>query len=111
MTINQFADGCDLTSLAETDRACHLAFFYLKTKGLVEFSAPEAASWLVDFGFPSPNRTRLDTRLRASRHTIRGKTGHKLSLDFVRHLEIKFPFLSNKSQEIVDDGTILPEID
>jgi hypothetical protein len=111
MTINQFADGCDLTSLAETDRACHLAFFYLKTKGLVEFSAPEAASWLVDFGFPSPNRTRLDTRLRASRHTIRGKTGHKLSLDFVRHLEIKFPFLSNKSQDIVDDGTILPEID
>jgi hypothetical protein len=111
MTLAQFATACDLTSLTETDRTCYLAFFYQKTKGHDEFIASEAATWLVDYGFPAPNRTRLDTRLRESRNTIRGKIGHKLSLAFVRELEVKFPSLSQKSQDIVDDGTILPEID
>jgi hypothetical protein len=111
MTLDQFAAACDLTSLGETDRACYLAFFYLKTKGTEEFSASDASSWLVAYGFSEPNRTRLDTRLRACRNTIKGRQGHRLSLAFTRELEAKFPALSHKSQDVVDDGTILPEID
>jgi hypothetical protein len=111
MTLDQFVIACDLTNLIETDRACHLAYFYLKTKGVEEFSASDAATWLVAYGFPAPNRTRLDTKLKETRNTIRGKSGHKLSLAFVRELDRKYPALSQKSQEIVDDGTILPEID
>jgi hypothetical protein len=111
MTLDQFATACGLTSLNETDRACYLAFFYLKTKSLEEFTASLASGWLITYGFSAPNQTRLDTRLKDSRNTIRGKSGHKLSLTFVRELETRFPALSQKSQEIVDDGTILPEID
>lgn len=111
MTLRQFADACDLTSLLETDRACFLAFFYMKTEGSEEFTASDAASWLVDYGFSAPNQTRLDTKLRASRNTIRGKRGHKLSLPFVRDLEARFPALSSRSQDVVDAGTLLPEVD
>jgi len=111
MTLDQFAAICDLTALSETDRACHLAFFYVKTKGTEEFTASVAAGWLVAYGFSAPNRTRLDTRLRESRNTIRSKNAHKLSLAYVRELEAKFPALSQKSQDIVDNETILPEID
>lgn len=111
MTLDQFAVACDLTSLGEVDRACHLAYFYLKTKGTEEFSASDAANWLVAYGFPEPNRTRLDGKLRESRNTIRGKRGHRLSIGFTRELEGRFPALSQKSQDVVDDGTVLPEID
>jgi hypothetical protein len=111
MTLDQFATACDLANLSETERACHLAFFYLKTKNTEEFTTSDAATWLVAYGFSTPNRTRLDKRLRETRSIIRGKTGHKLSLGFVREMEGKYPALSLKSQQIVDEGTILPEID
>ncbi len=111
MTLTQFASICDLTSLTETDRACYLAFFYLKTETVEEFTTSLASRWLVDFGFPAPNRTRLDIRLRESRNTIKGKSGFKLSLSFLKELDAKVPAISQKSQGIADNGTILPEID
>ncbi len=110
MTLDQFTTACDLTNLVETDRACHLAYFYLKTKNVEEFTASDAATWLVAYGFSAPNRTRLDNKLKETRNTIRGKSGHKLSLGFMRELQGRYPSLSQKSQDIVDDGTILPEI-
>lgn len=47
MTLDQFKQASDLTNLSEVDRVCYLAFFYLKTKGVGEFTAVEAANWLV----------------------------------------------------------------
>jgi len=111
MTLEQFASACDLISLSETDKVCHLAFFYLKTDATEEFTASTASAWLVGYGFPMPNKTRLDSRLKATRNTIRGRNGHRLSIGFVRDLEAKYAALSHKSQAVVDLGTVLPEID
>lgn len=111
MNLDQFAHACDLASLEEVDRACYLAFFNLKSKGIEEFTAADAARELVAFGFSTPNQTRLNGRLRASRNTILGRRGFKLRLQFVKELEAQFPSMSQKSQDIVDEGTIIPEID
>lgn len=111
MTLDQFKHACGLSSLSEVDRVCYLGFFYLKTKGIQEFGAAEAARWLIGAGGARPNQSRLDENLRASRSTMRGTLGWRLKDDFIQKLESQHPQLSSKSQEVVDEGTILPEAD
>ncbi|MGB6688620.1 MAG: hypothetical protein WBE76_12335 [Terracidiphilus sp.] len=108
MTIDQFQRACDYHSLSETDKVCHLAFFYLKKQQVNEFSASDGAGWLVAAGGAVPNKYRLEENLRSSRHTVRAPRGWRLKGSFVAELEGKFPSLSEKSQEVLDEGTILP---
>jgi hypothetical protein len=111
MTIEQFKSACSLVSLTEVDKACYLAFFHMKANGIEEFTAADAARWLVACGSARPNQSRLDERLRVSRNTVRGQRGFRLSLKFSEDLQTRFPALGEKSQDIVDAGTILPEPD
>ena len=62
-------------------------------------------------GSARPNQSRLDDKLRASRNTVRGQRGFRLSLKFSEDLQTRFPSLCEKSQDVVDDGSILPEPD
>lgn len=111
MTLEQFKQACTLSGLSEVERTCYLAFFYLRTKNVQEFTASEASKWLVNAGGAAPNQSRLDRSLRASRLTIKGQHGWRLRGNFIQELTNKFPLLSEKSQEVVDSGTILPEVD
>lgn len=111
MNLQQFADACALATLSEIERATHLAFFYLRTAKAEDFTAGDAAQWLTDYGFSAPNKARLETRLKASPNTIRGGRGFKLSLAHQKLLDAKYPQLTEKSQEVIDEGTILPEVD
>jgi hypothetical protein len=111
VTLDQFNRICDLPSLLEVDKVCYLAFFHLKTHGMQEFTAADGARWLNECGCATPNQSRLDQNLRANRNTVRGQRGWRLTLEFVRSLEPKFSALSETSQDVVDDGTILPPID
>jgi hypothetical protein len=111
VTPEQFSKACGLDSLSEVDKVCHLAFFHLKKNNVQEFNAAHAARWLIASGGAAPNRTRLEDKLRGSRKTVRAPGGFRLTNDYVRDLEQKYPQMSQKSQEIVDEGTILPEAD
>lgn len=112
MTLDQFADKSGLRDLTEVERVCHFAYFYLKTEKKQQFSIPEAIGWLTGYGGANPNQSRLRDRLQASRKTIQGQQGgFKLHLDYVKEMEGKYPELNEKSQEVVEQGTILPEID
>lgn len=112
MTLDQFARQAGLHELTEVDRVCHIAFYFLKKEGQQEFSVLEAAAWLTGYGFANPNRSRLADRLDASRDTVRGpRGGYKLHVDYVREMETKYPELSDKSQDVIERGTIVPEID
>jgi hypothetical protein len=85
---------------------------YLKTEKKDEFSVPEAAGWLTGYGGANPNQTRLRDRLQASRNTVRGQRGgFRLHVDYVKAMEEKYPELNEKSQEVIEQGTILPEVD
>jgi len=111
MNLKQFAEACALEKQNEVERACLLAFFYIRTTKIEEFTASDATKWLVAFGFSEPNRTRLEGNLKASSYTIRGQRGFKLKLPYLSALDAKYPQLQEKSQDVVDHGTILPEVE
>lgn len=112
MTLDQFVQKSDLRILTEVDRVYHFAYYYLKTEKKDEFSVPEAAGWLTGYGGANPNQTRLRDRLQASRNTVRGQRGgFRLHVDYVKAMEEKYPELNEKSQEVIEQGTILPEVD
>jgi hypothetical protein len=111
VTLDQFAQACALTSLTELDKVCCLAFFHLRTEKIEEFTVTDASQWLMAVGGASPNRSRLEKRLHSSRNTIQGRNGWRLSPKFAQSLDAKFLALLVKSQEIIDEGTILPEVD
>jgi hypothetical protein len=112
MTLDQFAQSSNLISLAEADRVCHVAFYYLKTKQVLEFTAADATRWMAqDLQLATPNASRLKGNLQRNRCTVKGsRTGSfRLERTFISGLEAKFPQLSEKSQEVVEDGSILPK--
>lgn len=111
MTLDQFTRMCNLPSLPEVEKVCYLAFFYLQTNKVQEFTAADADGWLTGSGYAAPNRSRLSLRLSSSRDTVKGQRGFRLAPKFVHALERQFPTLSEKSQEVFDDGTILAELE
>jgi hypothetical protein len=104
MNLKQFAEACALDKQAEVERACLLAFFYFRTTKIEEF-------WLTEYGFSAPNRTRLESNLRSSANTIRSPRGFKLSLGYLKSLDAAYPQLQEKSEEVIDCGTILVEVE
>lgn len=111
MKIEQFLELCDFASLSEVDKACHLAFYYLKINKQEHFTVADAGLWLPKAGSAHPNRTRLAERLRSSVNTQRDGVGFRLTLKYVAELEDKYPTVAEKGQDVEDRGTILPEAD
>ncbi|MBL8240143.1 MAG: hypothetical protein JNM66_22165 [Bryobacterales bacterium] len=110
MTLDKYITDSGLAEFDELDKVLYLAFYHLKKNSITEFSQADAAKWIRDQNMGNPNVSRLGTKLKNSRSTTRGsKAGmfclhHKL----LTELDGKFPQLSQKSQEVLDDGTILP---
>jgi hypothetical protein len=111
MNLEQFAKASDLTSQSEIDRVCFLAYFYFRTQAVATFTAAVGAQWLTGMRFAAPNQTRLDGRLRESEKTVKAGGGFTLSVKFVEEMDRRFPDLAEKSQEVIDLGTILPPVD
>lgn len=111
MTFDQYAAACELSSLTEVDKVCYIAYFLFKTESLNVFTVSEASRWLTAHQFAPPNQSRLNGRLRSSRNTVAAERGFALSRKFVEDLNTRFPQVSEKSQDVQDEGTILPEVD
>ena len=110
MNIKQFGVACEIDRKLEVERACIFAYFHLRTAKKGEFTAVDASQWLVDYGFATPNRARLDHNLRTSGNIVRGQRGgYRLNLAFVTTMDRAHPQLQDKSEEIMDHGTILVE--
>lgn len=113
MTVENFRDEAILGGLNEVRKVCYLAFYFLKKEKAEEFTAGDGAKWLTDLRYSRPNVSRLHDNLRSSRDTVRGREDNtfRLQANFVKALEAKFPQLSETSQDVVDSGAILPEVD
>jgi len=109
MNLQQFGAACALASQREVERACLLAFFYLRTAKKEEFIAAEAAQWLFNYGLSMPNRSRLEENLKATANTFRGQRGFKLKLAYIAALDMKYPELQENSEEVFDHQSILVE--
>ena len=112
MTLDKFIAESGLAAFEELEKVLYFAFYYLKKESMTDFSAADAAKWVHANGMGNPNSSRLGKHLQSSGDTIKGsKQGHfRLHHNFLKQLEAKFPQLSEKSQDVEDDGTILPQI-
>lgn len=110
MTLDKFIKESGLADFGELDKVLYLAFYHHKKNAILEFSVGDAAKWIRDKSMGNPNVSRLGQKLRSSRNTTRGSKAGTFCLhhNLLTELDGKFPQLSQKSQEVVDDGTILP---
>jgi hypothetical protein len=110
MKLKNFEQHVALRDMGEVEKVCSLAFFHLKMSQQAEFTTSHASEWLDSLGYAIPNKSRLYTNLRKSRLTVAGKGANSFRLhkDFIAIMELKAPSLSEGSEEIVDQGTILP---
>lgn len=113
MTVERFCDEANFARLNEVGKVCHLAFYYLKMSNVQEFTAGDGVKWLTNLRYPKPNVSRLHDNLRSSHDTVRGSkdNGFRLHPDCTKALETRFPHLSEKSQDVADAGSVLPEVD
>jgi hypothetical protein len=112
VNLAKFIEIAELDKQSEVDRACLLAFYHLKKDRVTEFNATHYVQWIDGHNFSQPNKTRLNERLQQSTKTSRGNTKGTFQLrhTYLKELEAKFPHLAEKSQDVVDDGTILPPV-
>jgi hypothetical protein len=111
VTLQKFATEAKLATLQEVPKACHLAFYHLTKAGKVEFTAADCAKWLDGLHLPKPNTSRLTDNLKKSKDTVKGtKAGYfRLHATYIARMEAAWPHLSEKSQEVLDHGTVLPQ--
>jgi hypothetical protein len=112
MTLEKYIRESGLADLDESQKALYFAFYHLRKSKVEEFSVADAARWIREQNMGNPNSSRLGARLKASRMTVSGgKNGAvRLHHKFVTDMDSKFPQLMEKSQEVMDDGTILPPV-
>jgi hypothetical protein len=110
MTLDKFIKDSGLADFDETEKVVYFAFYHLRKQAIEEFSAGDGAKWVRENRMGNPNASRLGARLKSSRDTVRGsKAGtFRLHHNLLKDLDGKFPQLAEKSQEVADDGTILP---
>ncbi len=112
MTIDKFIKDSGLAGFDETQKVLYFAFYHLRKKAVEEFSAGDGAKWVRENRMGNPNVSRLSARLKSSRDTVKGsKAGiFRLHHNLLNELDCKFPQLAEKSQDVADDGTILPPV-
>lgn len=112
MNIAKFIEIAEFAKQSEVDKACLFAFYHLKKEGVTEFTVSDYAHWIEGNNFSQPNRTRLAERLKQHPKTIKGsaKNSFKLRHEYLKELDARFPQLAEKSQDVVDDGSILPPV-
>ena len=112
MKLDKFIDVAKIGDMHAINASLYLAYYHLKQGNVEEFTAGEAAKWVSEHRLGNPNVTRLKQGLAASPRTVRGSSQGilKLHRNFVKELDGNFPQLSQRSQEVVDSGTILPVV-
>jgi hypothetical protein len=112
MTLEKFITESGLADLGELEKVFHFAFYHLKKGAIEEFSAADGARWVRESRMGNPNTSRLAAKLKSSRDTVKGnnKGCFRLHHNLLKEMDGKFPQLAEKSQEVVDDGAILPPV-
>jgi len=111
MDINEFATQTNLISQTEVTKIRLLAFYYLRTQEVKEFSTQDIALWFDDLNLSKPNLSRVSKNLTSSAGFIQGrvKTAFKLHASTIQKLDVEYPNITEKSEKIVSYQSILPK--
>jgi len=95
--------------MAHIDRAIAALWYFRHTQQYDERSSSELANDLFDHSFPKPNVTRLESELKASKYTVRGRRNGTFQIDIRRLTELNnrlLPFAGPQPPKV--DDTVLP---
>ena len=111
MTLHQFVKISELLAQLEIDKVKLLAFYYHKIDGMREFGRDDISEWFADLSLPQPNIARLMKHIQKSRIFVRGKSKglHKLHAVTLDELQLQYPGLHTRSEEVVSEETVLPQ--
>lgn len=111
MNMKQFATKTDLLSKAEIQKARLLAYYFLRTQGLSQFTTTDVSSWFDQLDLSPPNTSRLRDNLRKSKQFIRGGLPNtfRLHAKELAALDEAYPNLVERSEEVVSSDDVLPD--
>lgn len=112
MNLSTYSKKMSLDDKNEVDKCVYIGYYLMVKKEAVEFSLEELLSCFDSLHFSKPNVSRLKGKLKASKAIISGKTkaAYKLHSKTIKSLDEEMPDLREKSEEIISDDDILPEI-
>jgi hypothetical protein len=111
VNLKQFAAKTKILSATEIQKVRLLAYFFLRTSELAQFTTTDVSSWFNQLDLATPNPTRLRENLQKSRTFIRGGLANtfRLHAKEISTLDQEYPHLVEKSEDIVAADEVLPE--
>ena len=111
MNLKQFASTSELLSKTEIQKVRLLAYYFLRTDEIAQFTTPDVSSWFDQLNLSPPNATRLRGNLKKSKAFIRGSLPNTFQLhaNELATLDEEYPNLVEKSEEVVSSDQVLAE--
>lgn len=111
MKLEDFKAKTDLLSKTEIQKVRLLAYFFLRTKQLEQFTITDVSEWFESLRLAAPNTTRLKERIKGSKIFIRGSLADtfRLHAKEITALDSEYPHLVERSEEVVSGDEVLPE--
>lgn len=112
MNLSTYSKKMNLDYKNEVDKCLYIGYYLMVKKGAVEFSLEDLLSCFDLLHFSKPNVSRLKGKLKTSKAIISGKSiaVYKLHSKTIKTLDEEMPDLKERSEEIISDDDILPEI-
>lgn len=108
MNIEKFISHAKIAEVTELEKVALLAFYQCELAEQDEFQLSTVSELLQSLGFAKPNRSRLASKIQASRNFIKGGTKGSFRLSIKKKsalLEVLGQI--SQSEEVFDDETIL----
>ncbi len=112
MNLGKYSKHVDLDEKKETDKCIYLGYFLMVKESKMEFSIDDLLACFDKLHFSRPNISRLKRNLKSSKSLIAGSSQgiYKLQSKAITSFENEIPSLRSKSEEIISDDTIIPQV-
>ena len=112
MNLDSYSKHVSLENKIEHDKCVYLGYFLMFKEDTVEFSIEDILSCFDKLHFSRPNIYRLKKNLKSSRSFINGSKSmtYKLQSKTITKLDAEIPSLKTKTEEIISDDKIIPEV-
>ncbi len=111
MNLVKYAKIAELDKKKELEKVIYIAFFHQSLDKDFKFTIDDVLNWFDKLDFSLPNKSRLKASIaKSSRIIKKGKDDFRLHSKTVSMLEKDFPEIVIKSEEIITDDIILPDV-
>lgn len=111
MSLTEFLAKTAFSQQTELRRSVLLAFFLARVQNQASFSINSLADDFVKLGYARPNTSRLVARIRKSRMFVSNGAPQEFKLhpSTLETLDVEFPDIRKKSEDVVHQDSVIPE--